>query len=149
MLVTEMNGMKILQAIGVTVLGIIVGGLVVAGVESIGLLISDAPSAEVMNDRAKLAEFIAGKSVAAFAPVMAAHALGTFVASYLARRLAPERWMAPGIVAGGMLLLGGVANLTMLPHPLWMAATSLSALAGGTAMGTWAAGRRPKAAGAT
>lgn len=54
-----------------------------------------------------------------------AHALGTLVGAFVAALLAPERSVVPAYVVGGLFLLGGIANVIMLPAPMWFSAVDL------------------------
>jgi hypothetical protein len=47
------------------------------------------------------------------------------IGAFVAVRLAPEHRMAVGLVVAGLLVLATVANLAMIPHPLWMWPASL------------------------
>lgn len=49
--------------------------------------------------------------------VAAAWIVGTFGGGWLAARIARRIW--PAYVIGGFVALASVANLLMLPHPLW------------------------------
>lgn len=48
-----------------------------------------------------------------------AHALGTFVGALLAALIAANRKMLFAFVIGIFFLAGGIANILMLPSPLW------------------------------
>lgn len=48
-----------------------------------------------------------------------AHALGTFAGAFVATLLAPAGSRIPAYVVGGFFLLGGAANVVMLPAPVW------------------------------
>lgn len=54
-----------------------------------------------------------------------AHALGTLVGAYLAARIAATRKIAMALVIGCFFLAGGIANVLMLPSPLWFNALDL------------------------
>ena len=56
-----------------------------------------------------------------------AHALGTFVGSLLAARLAITNKTNCATVVGIVFLLGGIANVMMLPSPIWFTAVDLVA----------------------
>lgn len=47
------------------------------------------------------------------------HALGTFVGAALAATLAASHKMRWAIVVGIIFLVGGIANVFMLPSPMW------------------------------
>ena len=48
-----------------------------------------------------------------------AHALGTFVGALIAAVIAASRKMLFALVIGGIFLAGGIANILMLPSPIW------------------------------
>jgi len=48
-----------------------------------------------------------------------AHALGVVVAAYLVTVIAASRHFVLAMTAGGIFLLGGIANVMMLPSPMW------------------------------
>lgn len=54
-----------------------------------------------------------------------AHALGTLVGAFVAGMLAPGRSVVPAYVVGCLFLLGGIANVIMLPAPAWFSAVDL------------------------
>jgi hypothetical protein len=54
-----------------------------------------------------------------------AHALGTFVGALVAAMLTPGRTSGPAYVVGLLFLLGGIANVFMLPAPMWFNALDL------------------------
>lgn len=54
-----------------------------------------------------------------------AHALGTLVGAFVAGLVAGGRSAIPAYVVGGLFLLGGIANVIMLPAPVWFSAVDL------------------------
>ena len=54
-----------------------------------------------------------------------AHALGTFVGALLAALIAANRKILFAFVIGVFFLAGGVANVLMLPSPLWFTIVDL------------------------
>ncbi len=48
-----------------------------------------------------------------------AHALGTFVGAFLAALIAANRKMIFAMVISVFFLVGGIANVMMLPAPMW------------------------------
>lgn len=52
-----------------------------------------------------------------------AHALGTLVGAFVAAFIAPKNKMRYAFVIGLIFLSGGVANIFMLPSPLWFSLT--------------------------
>lgn len=54
-----------------------------------------------------------------------AHALGTFVGSFLAAKFISENKMRYALGVGIWFLIGGTANVFLLPSPMWFNATDL------------------------
>lgn len=54
-----------------------------------------------------------------------AHALGTLAGALVAGLLSPGGSAVPAYVVGGLFLLGGIANVVMLPAPAWFGAVDL------------------------
>jgi hypothetical protein len=54
-----------------------------------------------------------------------AHALGTFVGALLTAIIAANRKMLFAIIIGFFFLAGGIANILMLPSPMWFTITDL------------------------
>lgn len=55
-----------------------------------------------------------------------AHALGTFVGALLAALIAANRKLLFAIIIGFFFLAGGIANILMLPSPMWFTITDLA-----------------------
>jgi hypothetical protein len=54
-----------------------------------------------------------------------AHALGTFAGAMLAAIIAANRKMLFALVIGGLFMAGGIANIMMIPSPLWFTIVDL------------------------
>lgn len=54
-----------------------------------------------------------------------AHALGTLAGALIAASIAATRKMTFALVVGCFFLAGGIANVVMLPSPLWFTVTDL------------------------
>ena len=54
-----------------------------------------------------------------------AHALGTLVGAYIAARFAANNNMRFALLIGLIFLAGGIANVMMLPSPLWFTLVDL------------------------
>jgi hypothetical protein len=63
--------------------------------------------------------------LAAFAP---AWGFTAFVSVWLATRLGAFRHVAHGIAIGTLLFIGAIANMLMLPYPLWFELVNLVAI---------------------
>ncbi|TDP72547.1 hypothetical protein [Roseateles toxinivorans] len=54
-----------------------------------------------------------------------AHALGTLAGAFVASLLVPGKPLVAAWAVGGFFLLGGIANVILLPAPVWFSATDL------------------------
>ncbi len=55
-----------------------------------------------------------------------AHALGTFFGALVAGWFVPERSVRFAMIIGGWFLIGGIANVMMLPAPVWFSIVDLA-----------------------
>ncbi|MCU0753821.1 MAG: hypothetical protein MUE46_01695 [Xanthomonadales bacterium] len=130
--------------------GILVAMLVIAGIQAIGHQLMPPPPglAEAQGDA--LAALMATMPVEAFVPVLVGYLLGAEFGAIVATLISRRPVLATAIV-GAVLLGATAANLTLLPHPTWMAIASVIAVVAGSVGGgftAWALGRaRAKRAG--
>jgi hypothetical protein len=107
------------------VLGVLAG--VIAGLLTITLadMISQAafpapPPPSDLSDKAAMKAFMALVPVGALATMAVGWILAAYLASMTALMVSGRvRWA--GLAAAGLILAATVANLMMIPHPLWMA----------------------------
>ncbi len=57
--------------------------------------------------------------------VIVTHAAGTFFGSFTAVRISREAHIIPASIVAGLMLLGGVSNVMLIPHPAWFNAIDL------------------------
>lgn len=87
------------------------------------------PSQDVMNDPAKLREFMANLPMTAYVVVLISYVIASFAAGFIVTKMA--RQVSPGttlpIVVGGLLTLGGLLNffVTLPGQPMWFVVLSL------------------------
>ncbi|MBP6811102.1 MAG: hypothetical protein KA138_06265 [Saprospiraceae bacterium] len=103
-------------------LGILAGGIVIAGVEMISP--HSPPAGMNVNDPAKLGEWIATLPMSAFAILLLAYFLGAAVGGWVANRVAAKSHYRPALIVGFGLFVAGLMNLISIPHPMWFAVVS-------------------------
>lgn len=108
-----------LRSIGAIIVGLAVGVVVVTGVEALSSTFYPLPPGVDPTDPEALKPYLAQFPLGAFLFVLAAWGLGSFLGAWLATRLGPGRHRAHGLSVGVLLLAAGVANMLMLPHPVW------------------------------
>jgi len=109
----------VVRGILAVVAGVAVGVGLIMAVEGIGHRVYPPPEMEP-DDMAAIAEYVANVPLLALLFVPFAWLVGTTVATYVARMVAPGHSTTPGHVAEGLLLLAGVSMLLTFPHPTWM-----------------------------
>lgn len=117
-------GRKILSV----VVALIVAFAVMMIIEMLNSLQLAPPSADIMADRAKLAEYMANGPVQAYVVVLIGYFLASFAGGFIVTKMSHQvtQTATLPIVIGVILTLGMVANLLMLPgQPLWFAVLGL------------------------
>lgn len=98
-------------------------------VQMLNSFLTMPPSTEVMNDPARLREFMTSLPTMAYVIVLVGYVLGSFTGGFLVRNM--SRRESPGIslalLIGGVLTIGGILNFfVMLPgQPLWFVVLSM------------------------
>ena len=123
------------------VVGALVAGVLIAAVEGISSAIYPLPPGIDLHDHEAMRQHIHSLPVGAFLFVLAAWAMGSFGGSWVAARLATRARLTHGLIVGALFLLAGMMNLIMIPHPWWMWAGGILALAGCSYLGARLAGR--------
>lgn len=111
-------GRKILAV----VVALIVATAVMIIVEMINSLVFKPPGSDVMNDPAKLREYMANGPAMAYVVVLIGYVLASFAGGFIVTKI--SRQVSTGstlpIVVGAILTVLGVMNYVMLPgQPVW------------------------------
>jgi hypothetical protein len=107
----------------------VVGGLVASMAvivifQKVGQLIYPMPAGLDMQDKEAMGAWIQSLPIGAFLMLLAGYAAGSFAGGAVAVLITGK--LRPALVVGGLLTLSGLANLVMIPHPLWVAVASLA-----------------------
>jgi hypothetical protein len=116
---------RILRLVAAVLLGLIVGSIVNMGLIMLGSTIIPPPAGADVTTVEGLKASMHLLEARHFVFPFLAHALGTLVGAFIAGLLAPGRSTIPAYVVGGLFLLGGIANVVMLPAPVWFSAVDL------------------------
>ena len=111
------QGLK--TAVGV-VAGIVMAWLVIVLSQLLSAALYPPPPGTDLTDPAVLADFINAAPVTAMGFVIAGYALAALLGGWVAARIARAHPRIAAMTVGGLVLLGVVANYTMIPHPTWM-----------------------------
>ena len=117
--------------------GVVLAFVVMTALQMAGHALMPPPAGLDPADPEDLRQMVASASLAAKAWVVFAWFAGALAGGWVARRLARRAWA--GWVIAGLIVLGGIANLMMIPHPLWMQIGAFAA----PLLGGWVASRLP------
>ncbi len=126
-----------LRRILAVVAGLVVAMAVVFAVEALGGIAFPPPPGMDPADPDSVRHNMASVTIGALVFVLVAWTLGALAGSYVVGRLiGPGGWRW-GLVAGAFVMLGGIANMTRIPHPLWFVLTSPAVVIGAAVLGAW------------
>lgn len=117
------------RKIAAVLLGIVFAAGIVAAVESLGHAVYPFPANVDMNDPIQLGTYIESLHFGAFLFVVGAWVLGTLGGGLLACFIARETPRVYSAIVGGFVFVATIANLIMIPHPLWFSICALLAVA--------------------
>ncbi|HTF56113.1 MAG TPA: hypothetical protein VK661_02500 [Planctomycetota bacterium] len=106
-----------------------VGGLVAAAIvlmifQKVGHWIYPMPAGLDVKNKEAMGAWISQLPLGAFLLLLAGYAVGSLAGGATAALIGGT--LRPALVTGGVLMLMGIANLLMIPHPIWLAVTSLA-----------------------
>lgn len=116
----------ILRNILAVITGILVGGIVNMSLIMVSGSVIAPPEGVDLTTSEGLIKGMALMEPRHFVFPFLAHALGTLVGAYLAARMARTRKMLMALIIGVFFLLGGIANVMMLPSPMWFNVVDLA-----------------------
>ncbi len=116
----------IVRNIIAVVIGLIAGSLVNMGIIMVSGSIIPPPEGSDLTTAEGLKAAMALMEPRHFLMPFLAHALGTFVGAFVAAKLAATQKMIFAIAIGVLFLIGGIANIFMLPSPLWFTLLDLA-----------------------
>ena len=112
--------------------GVLVAFLIIMGAEGINAAIYPVPAGVDLSDTNAMKQYAASLPASAFLLLLAGWGLGALLGGWIAARVARRSPRAHAMIVAVLLLCGGVANMLMLPHPLWVWIAGIVAfLAGG------------------
>jgi len=109
----------ILKNIIAVIAGCLLGSLVNSGIIMISSSVIPAPNGSDLTTMEGLKASMHLYEPKHFLMPFLAHALGTFAGAFLAAKIAANHKMKFALGIGILFMAGGIANVIMLPSPLW------------------------------
>ena len=98
---------------------LVAGGVVVFGLESLSHQIFPLPADINSTDIESLKNIMKNAPAGSLALVILAHAAGAMVSGWIIGRFAASSHRLLALGLGFLWTIAGVANLVMIPHPVW------------------------------
>lgn len=133
--------MKALRYAGAVIAGLIAAFALVAGAEGIVHVLYPPPPGTNMEDFEQVKRFVAALPLTALVLVLAGWLIGTFVATWLAAKIAHN--LFAGYIVGALLLAAGIVNAFKIPQPVWFSIVSFVIYIGATIVGARSATTGP------
>lgn len=99
--------------------GLVVAGVVMMLLEAAGHQVFPPPPGMDPADPESVKSAMPNISAGALWAVLIAWALGTLAGGWVAARIAVRSHLLHALIVGGIMLIGGVVNMAMIPHPIW------------------------------
>lgn len=103
----------------VIIVALVTGALIVYGFETLSHQLFPPPSDINTNDLESLKKVIKNAPAGSLALVLLAHAFGALVSGWIIGKFAASSHRLLALAIGLLLTVAGVANLVMIPHPVW------------------------------
>lgn len=110
------------------VLGLAVAIVLVSLIQKFGHSLYPPPPDLDLNDQDFMRDYIAGLPWGPLAFVLGSYVAATFAGGLLAALIVRERTLIIAGVIGLFVLAGAIANMVVIPHPSWFAATAVAGI---------------------
>lgn len=109
--------------------GVVTAFVLVMLIEKVGHLIYPPPTDLDFSDPEAIRPYMATLPFLALLFPMIAWVIGTFAGALLASKIGTVNPLVFAGIVGGLVLVATIANLIMIPHPVWFSIVSLVAIA--------------------
>ncbi len=99
--------------------GLVVGFIVVAGIEMINYGLFPLPAGLDPSDREGMLEHVKTLPAMAYVIVLFAHISGAFFSSFVATWIADSSHKKIALGLGIFMMAMGLVNIVSIPHPMW------------------------------
>ena len=104
-----------------SVAGILSGTIIITMLEYVGRFLYPAPATTDFNNPEAVKQFIANMPAWAFVYLLVVYAIGAFGGGAIATLVGKRTMVLPVWITGIVLTVGAIANLIMIPQPMWFA----------------------------
>ena len=118
-----------IRNIGAALAGVVTAFVLVMLIEKVGLLIYPPPADLDFSDPEAIKPYIATLPFFALLFPMIAWVVATFTGSLVASKIGTANPLLFAGIVGGLIFAATIANLIMIPHPMWFSIVSLLAIA--------------------
>ena len=101
------------------IIGIVAAGIATYFVESINTRLFPLPDDLNLQDIEAMKEHVASLPATAFIIVLIAHFIGALFGGLVSAKIAASYQMKVALFVGAFVLIMGLINLFMIPHPIW------------------------------
>jgi hypothetical protein len=115
--------------VAAAITGVVTAFVLIMLIEKLGHSIYPPPPDIDFSDPEAMRPYIATLPFLALLFPMIAWVVATFAGTALACKIGTANPLAFAAVVGGLVLAGTIANLIVIPHPVWFSAVSLAAIA--------------------
>jgi hypothetical protein len=123
--------------------GLVASGLVVYLIEMLSSVVYPLPANIDTGDIEAMNAYIAQLPVGAFLFIILAWALGSFVGGLIAGIINPDQRIRFALAVGLILMLFGLINLLIIPHPIWFWILGLAVYIPAAYAGGWLSAKLP------
>lgn len=118
-----------IRNIAAVLAGVVTAFVLILVVEKLGHLIYPPPADLDFSDPEAIRPYMATLPFVALLFPMIAWVVGAFAGSLLASKIGTANPLLFAGIVGGLVLAATIANLIMIPHPVWFSIVSLIAIA--------------------
>ena len=119
-----------LRSIFGVIIGLFVAILIISLVDYLSHVLFPLPAGVNPTDADQLRAAVGQIPVTAFLLMILGWGVGSFLGAWLAGRIAGRNPLIHGLVVTVILMITGIANMIMLPHPIWVWALGILAFLG-------------------
>jgi hypothetical protein len=105
--------------------GIAVAIITVMVLQKIGHIVFPPPADLDFENRDAVAAYMQTLPIGAFVFVLASYIIAAFDGTFAACLVGRAMPVIYALIVGGMMLIGTVANLALIPHPTWFSITAI------------------------